>query len=173
MTEKEKTMKIKDKKTVCLVVLGVSLVSLISAIISGFVVGIMDLIDELQSIIAYGESGYILLSVAYLLQVALSAAFAAIFFFNKKRRNTVNIALAASIAGLFVIFTIAMGVTDYFSNAYNSTMSYVSFSLTLIVSSALTVVSHILAQKYNDEILKITDDPKNKEESKTDNSENK
>ena len=66
-----------------------------------------------------------------------------------------------------------MGVTDYFSNAYNSTMSYVSFSLTLIVSSALTVVSHILAQKYNDEILKITDDPKNKEESKTDNSENK
>lgn len=42
-----------------------------------------------------------------------------------------------------------------------------------IVSSALMVVSHILAQKYNDEILKITDGPKNKEESKTDDSENK
>ncbi len=154
-------MKIKDKKIVCLVILGVSIVSLLSAIVSGFVAGIVDLASDIKYLIKEGSSSYMLLSIATLLQVFCGAAFAAVFFFCKKKRNVVNIVLSATLAGLFFIFNTVFGIIDYFSGAYNSCMSYISICLTLIVSSVIMIVSDRLVRKYNADIAEAMVNPQN------------
>ncbi len=145
-------MKIKDKKIVCLVILGVSIVSLLVATLSGLVTGMIGVIGQFAELAMYGEMTNIFGVGFNFMQSLIGAAFATVFFFNKKQRNTVNIALSASLAGLFVASLILMFILNNLGvdlgGFYNSQMSYISFCLTLIISSALMIVSDILARKY-------------------------
>lgn len=73
-------MKIKDKKTVCLVILGVSIVSLLTATLSGIVTGTLSVTGQFMELVMFGEMTNIFGVVANLIQALIGAAFAAVFF---------------------------------------------------------------------------------------------
>ena len=118
----------KEKKTVACVVLGVSLVSLITVIVAAFAQSIDLLADE------HAEYGGVTLG-AFL----LGTAFTVVFCVNKKHRFAVNLSLAIAAVAYCVISLIAFAVSDVIEYGYSSVDSgYLATALTLIVSTALT-----------------------------------
>ena len=118
----------KEKKTVACVVLGVSLVSLITVLVAAFAQSIDWLADE------YYEYGAVTFG-AFL----LGTAFTVVFCVNKKHGFAVNLSLAIAVVAYCVISLIAFAVDHVMDYGYSGVDSgYLASALTLIVSTALT-----------------------------------
>lgn len=119
----------KEKKTVACVILGVSIVSLISLLVGAFASSLKDLSGN------YSDSVKIvggLTLVAFL----FGTAFITAFFVNKKKRFAVNLGLLIAVIAYGVISLIALRIKEsYVGDVYLTT------ALTLMVSAALTFAS--------------------------------
>ena len=119
----------KEKKTVACVILGVSIVSLISLFVGAFASSLKDLSGN------YSDSVKIvggLTLVAFL----FGTAFITAFFVNKKKRLAVNLGLLIAVIAYGVISLIALRIKEsYVEDVYLTT------ALTLMVSAALTFAS--------------------------------
>ncbi len=115
-------IKNKEKRLVCIIVLSLSIVSLVTAVVSGFVCGIVDFIYTIKDAVDshYSYRNEFISDTANLLQVLIAGAFAAAFFFNKKRYDLVNLVLVISQVALFVIFSIVLCTVVKSYNTYMS-----------------------------------------------------
>lgn len=118
----------KEKKTVACVILGVSIVSLISLLVGAFAESIVDLSSSYESDKVVGG----LTLVAFL----LGTAFITVFFANKKYRFAVNLGLLIAVVAYCVISLIALRIKYEFVRDV-----YLTMALTLMVSAALTFAS--------------------------------
>lgn len=122
----------KEKKTVACVVLGVSIVSLISLLVGAFAESLVDFNRD------YGKYVNVvggLTLVAFL----LGTAFITAFFVNKKKRFEVNLGLLIAVVAYGVISLIALACSeDTYNAAFNT---YLTTVITLMVSAALTFTS--------------------------------
>ena len=143
-------IKNKEKRLVCIIVLSLSIVSLVTAVVSGFVCGIVDFIYTIKDSVDshYSYRNEFISDTANLLQVLIAGAFAAAFFFNKKRYDLVNLVLVISQVALFVIFSIVLCTVV---KSYNTYMSYAALSLTLMISSGLTLAARRLLPRFDEE----------------------
>lgn len=136
----------KEKKTVASVVLGVALVSLITALVAGFAESLTLLIDSGELNLTYEEDYNYLIGGLTLGGVLLGIAFVAVFLANKKFRFAVNLGLAIAVVAYCLVAIIATRFTVPFSGYYggwNTTQytlftSYLTTEITLMVSAALT-----------------------------------
>ena len=113
----------KEKKIIACVVLGVSLVSLITVLVAGFAQSI-DWFDYYEN----NKYGGVTLGA-----VLLGIAFTVAFCVNKKYKFAVNLGLASAVVAYCVISLIAFG-----SGRRHVDDSYLAAALTLMVSTALT-----------------------------------
>ena len=121
----------KEKKMVACVVLGVSLVSLITFLIAAFAESLVDLSGDYVKHVKI--AGGVTLG-----GVLLGIAFVTAFFVNKKKCFAVNLGLAITVVAYCVITIIALSF-DY--RDYGIFSSYLTSALTLAVSTALTFVA--------------------------------
>ena len=113
----------KEKKTVACVVLGVSLVSLITILVAGFA-------QSIELFVNYENNKY---GGVTLGAVLLGIAFTVAFCVNKKYRFAVNLGLAIAVVAYCVVSLIAFGC-----DRWGVDDSYLATALTLMVSTALT-----------------------------------
>lgn len=141
----------KEKKTVASVVLGVALVSLITALVAGFAESLTLLIDSGELDITYEEDYNYLIGGLTLGGVLLGIAFVAVFLANKKNRFAVNLGLAIAVVAYCLVAIIATRVTVptvkhniyniYYilrTTEYTLYSSYLTTAITLMASTALT-----------------------------------
>ena len=118
----------KEKKMIACVVLGVSIVSLITVLVAAFAESVDLLADERL------EYGGVTLG-AFL----IGTAFTVVFCVNKKHSFAVNLGLGIATVAYGVISLIAFAVASVINYGYSSVHdSYLATALTLIVSTALT-----------------------------------
>lgn len=137
----------KEKKLIVSVVLGVSFVSLVTAIIAGIAESLMILIDMV------GVSG--VLNVEYanysgaftLTNVLVGAALVVIFLVNRKYRFGVNLGLAIGTVAWYILSVILMRVLIPYvrgkmvESTYPIFASFLTVAITLIVCTALMFVA--------------------------------
>lgn len=136
----------KEKKTVASVVLGVALVSLITALVAGFAESLTLFIDPEELNVTYEEDYNYLIGGLTLGGVLLGIAFVAVFLANKKIRFAVNLSLAIAVVAYCVAAIIATRVTVPISGysgglramEYALFTSYLTAAITLMASTALT-----------------------------------
>lgn len=118
----------KEKKIVACVVLGVALVSLITVLVAGFAESTLKLDHDYvkQKIV-----GGVMLGA-----VVLGIAFVSVFFANKKHRFAVNLGLAIVLIAYCVASLIGVRFTEL--GEYSLFTAYLTTTLTLMVSTALT-----------------------------------
>lgn len=133
-------LKTKDKRLICIIILSVSIVSLLTALVSGFI-----------SQIAYLTGNVWRQSQGFALgHVILGGIFAAVFFFNKKRSNLANLIMLFINVAVFVIFSVVLccALKMHVDGGY---VIYLTVSLTIMISAAFMTVSKWLLSKYNDD----------------------
>ena len=113
----------KEKKMVACVVLGVSLVSLITVLVAAFA-------QSIEWFVNYENNKY---GGVTLGAVLLGIVFVAVFFANKKHRFAVNLGLAIAVVAYCVVSLIALGC-----GRRSVDDGYLASALTLMVSCALT-----------------------------------
>ena len=137
-------LKTKDKRFICLVILSVSIVSLLTALVSGFVGRMVILCSGNYTWHYMLEAGLVIA------HIALGLAFALLFFLCKKRQNLVNLIMTCANAVLFVVFAVVLGIKTYSVNL----TSYLTISLTIMISATFMTVTKWLLLKYDEEIEK-------------------
>ena len=142
----------KEKKTVLSVILGVSLVTLIIALVAGFTDSLSLLIDgENVDGVYYSEGYNYLVGGLEFGLIALGISFAAVFCRAKNKRNKVGIILASVLAGYFLITAIVLRALlspwSIRATDYTLFMSYISSAITITVSAALACISFLLLTK--------------------------
>ena len=113
----------KEKKMVACVVLGVSIVSLISLLVVAFA----ESLNLLINFEYYVDQGGVTLG-----GVLLGTAFLAVFFANKKYRFAVNLGLAVTVVVYCVVSLIVLELESHYNDSYLAT------AITLMVSCTLT-----------------------------------
>ncbi|MDE5563030.1 MAG: hypothetical protein K2J01_05740 [Clostridiales bacterium] len=135
-----------EKKTVLAVMLGVSFVSLVVALIAGFVDSLMLLTDfNIYSPIAF-------IALSELAVIMLGIALVLIFLLLKNNRKkaltyTCIALVALAILSLIVIRVIISDYVSYASTIYALYTSYVATAITVTASSILLVVSYMFLLK--------------------------
>ena len=136
-------LKTKDKRLICLIILGISIVSLLTTLVSGFTAQIIDLCERI-------ESGYsircIFISLAH---IAFGTAFLCVFFFNKKHQNLVNLIMTCINVLVLIVFSVVLSVALYYS--YQTLSSYITIALSIVISAAFMTVSKWFLTKFNDD----------------------
>lgn len=139
-----------EKKTVLAVILGVSFVSLVAALIAGFIDGLMILTDFHEY---YGimEQRYdVAVAALELVVIMLGIALVLMFLLLKNNRKKALIYTCISLVALAILSLIilrAMIPDNFRSTIYGLYTSYVTTSITVTVSSVLLVVSYIYLLK--------------------------
>lgn len=141
-------LKTKDKRFICLVILSVSIVSLLTALVSGFVGRMVILCSNYTSM-------YVLEAALSLAHIALGLAFALLFFLCKKRQNLVNLIMTCVNAVVFVVFCVVLGI-----ETYNVTV-YTAISLTIMISATFMTVTKWLLLKYDEDEKVISENTNN------------
>lgn len=133
----------KEKKLIASVILGVALVSLITAIVAGLAEGI-PLLADMGNLHEYKEDYNFLTGGLTLGGVALGAAFVIVFFVNKKHRFSVNLALAVAVVLYCLVTIIVLRIVvpatrrDVpYLEEYVLFTAYLTTAVTFIVSTAL------------------------------------
>lgn len=143
-------LKTKDKRFICLVILSVSIVSLLTALVSGFV-------GRMVILCSNYTSKYVLEAALSLAHIALGLAFALLFFLCKKRQNLVNLIMTCANAVLFVVFGVVLGIKAYDVNL----TSYLTISLTIMISTTFMTVTKWLLLKYDEKEKVISENTSN------------
>ncbi|MDE6618869.1 MAG: hypothetical protein K2K13_07625 [Clostridiales bacterium] len=166
-----------EKKTVLAVMLGVSFVSLVVALIAGFVDSLM-LFTDFN--INYSPIAFIALSelAVIMLGIALVLIFLLLKNNRKKALTYTCIALVAlAILSLIVIRVIISDYVSYASTIYALYTSYVATAITVTVSSILLVVSYMFLlkqqnSKTENSVQEINENVEQSAQSKDNQSEN-
>lgn len=135
----------KEKKTVASVVLGVALVSLITALVAGFAESLTLFIDPEELNVTYEEDYNYLIGGLTLGGALLGIAFVAVFLANQKNRFAVNLGLAIAVVAYCLVAIFATRFTVPFAEyrgglstrEYTLYSSYLTTAITLMVSTAL------------------------------------
>lgn len=144
-------MKEKDKRIVASVILGVALVSLITALVVAFANSLMMFIDvnHVQASNAHYDYNFIVGGVT-LGTFAIGVVLVAVFFASKKKRFAVNLALLIVFVADCIVSIIMLRIhVPFYSKKANIVLSsdyslfstYLTVALTLIVSAVLTFLS--------------------------------
>ena len=143
-----------EKKTVTAVVLGVSLVSLIAALIAGLADSITLLTDFVKGYSGDGLVFPILITLSEFVISVLGIVFVAMFLLRKNNRNKtligISIALVALAAVLLIVTKAIMpknGFGKYYTDYYTVYTGVLASVVTVMVSTVLTVVSYMLLLK--------------------------
>lgn len=152
----------KEKKMVLTVILGVSLVALITTLVSTFIEG-LSLLTDLQNIYDLGYNKKLMntLGGMEIGAVALGIAFVAVFLFNRKKRSLVNLILTILVVLYFVATTIAAKAVlprykDYILSAthYSYFVTYLSAMIAITIPAVLVFVSSLILEKNKSEEVK-------------------
>lgn len=143
----------KEKKLIASVILGVALVSLITALVAAFAEVLTFFIDweNVQGLYTHDDYNYIAGGLA-VGGVFLGVAFVAVFFANKKNRFKTNLGLAVALISYCVVSLIVLRIlipsgdgyfesAALFANDYALFTSYMTTAITLMVSCALTIAA--------------------------------
>ena len=124
----------KEKKTVAAVVLGVALVSLITALVAGFA-------ESLTLFIDYYSDFAKIVGALLLIGVFLGVAFVAVFLANKTNRFKINLGLAIAVVAYCVVTLIIARVLPAADSSPFS--AYLASAITLMVSTALVFAAWV------------------------------
>lgn len=129
----------KEKKMIASVILGVALVSLITALVAALAESLTLFIDESANeninVDYRNEMGGVTLGA-----VVLGIVFVSVFFANKKYRFAVNLSLTLALVAYAVLSLIVLRCVRPKLNVWNYSLfvSYLSAAISLAVSTALT-----------------------------------
>ena len=142
-------LKEKEKRILLIVILGISLVSLVAALISGVVSGFMSMLNGITMDDTYlGVIGGLLTFVG----TGLGVAYFVLYLIKKNYRNKAVIVLLFAQVGYFIftLFSVYIGIAvdqgEYFwIGSYTDLATFIALMLSIIVPSALIwLVSHFL-----------------------------
>ena len=149
----------KEKKTVLSVIIGITIVSLFTAIVAGVADGLSVLIDG-DDIYQLGAHYHyeIGIGVLELVTVAFGVAFLSVFLFAKGKNRRNGMIVLISVMSLYSVITLIImkiiiprfndGVM--YNTDYAMFSGYMSMLLTFVVSSVLACVSSILLDKLKE-----------------------
>ena len=145
----------KEKKIVLSVILGVSLVALITALIAAFADSLSLLLDaKIINNTTYRDEYVDIIGGMEMGAVALGIAFVAVFLCNRKKRNLANFILALLVVLYFVASTVAAREVVPIANKvlisagnYPLFAAYLNTMITVAVPAVLVFISSLLLGK--------------------------
>ena len=139
-------LKTKDKRLICLIILSVSIVSLLTTLISGFISGLAQFIDAVEN----RSEWVVWISAFSFAYVVIFISFPCVFFFNKKRTDFANIITLSVNAVIFIVCSVILCCCDTGVD-FEDYAVYLAISLTLIVSAMFMTATKWLLTKFKDE----------------------
>lgn len=143
-------LKEKDKRIVLLVIFGVALVSLVTALIACFVNG-LTVVCDIDRLVQHVHSFYYIVSAVLLALGVLSLVYVCIKLFVRKT-SIPSLVLACAVVCYVIASTLALrySVPTYGSGYFMSEdyslfqTTYVAVAVTLAISAAIVETSHLL-----------------------------
>lgn len=149
-------LKEKEKRTLLIVILGVSLVSLLAALISGLISGFMYFVNG--ELLAYTRTDHveIIFGLFLFTGMGLGTAYLILYLIKKNYRNLVVFILLIAQVGYFVLTTLILYLWividqggDLYRTDFSYVESYIASMLTVLIPSALIWVSSLFLHKSN------------------------
>ena len=163
-------LKEQEKRTLLIVILGVSLVSLVAALVSGVVSGLMYVVNG--GFLRYTSTDYLEIGYGVIMFVGmgLGIAYLTTYLIKKDYKNKIVFGLLITIAVYFVLSTTGLYLWFAIDQKWDLEMvdfsyfeNYIAAMLTVLISSVLvTLASHFLHKSNQKEKQIPTSDELNK-----------